>query len=348
MRLGFNTLGRLSADTPTDDPRWVTERLDGIVEQGVLAERLGFDAFSIGEHHGDPTFVTSAPPVILAAIAARTQRIRLMTGVTLLPLLDPVRVAEDYATADHLSHGRIEIVAGKGNFAAASRLLIGEDEPDRQRLLEERLALLLPLLQGPVAAWDGGFRPPLRDAIAAPLPVQRPLPIWLGATRNVGALELAARHGLGAFIAGFRPGTYRDFAERYRDAFVAEGRDPADARIASLTVTSVEHDAAAARARFQRYWEGAMRQSGADSGIGRRPGMAFDDLVGPEGQVVVGRPEQLAERIIAEHEALGHDVHLIQVDGGRSQTEVLEAMQLIAEEVAPVVRRATGAPSVAA
>nr|WP_255649275.1 LLM class flavin-dependent oxidoreductase [Frankia sp. ArI3] len=113
MELGINTLGGVSTDRRTGQTPTEHERLASIVTQGVLAERLGFEAFSVGEHHGDPHFVTSAPPVILAAIAAQTERLRLMTGVTLLPLLDPVRVAEDYATLDVLSGGVLRSSPGR-------------------------------------------------------------------------------------------------------------------------------------------------------------------------------------------------------------------------------------------
>ena len=194
-----------------------TQALASIIEQGVLTERLGMSAFSVGEHHGDATFVTSSPPVLLAAIAAQTERIRLMTGVTLLPLLDPVRVAEDYGTLDQISGGRAGIVAGKGNFANASRLLMGDNEPDRAALLEEKLGLLLEILANErIELWEGTSRPPLVDAQVVRVPVGDTIPIWLGATRNLDSVELAARHGLAVLVAGFRPGSYKDFVDHYR------------------------------------------------------------------------------------------------------------------------------------
>ena len=116
MQLGFNTLGAISPSRQSGRVATPAQALASIIEQGVLTERLGLSAFSVGEHHGDPAFVTSSPTVLLAAIAAQTEKIRLMTGVTLLPLLDPVRVAEDYATLDHVSGGRAGSFAGKGNF----------------------------------------------------------------------------------------------------------------------------------------------------------------------------------------------------------------------------------------
>lgn len=349
MDLGFNTLGGLSADRSTGITPTPEERLSSIIAQGVLTEELGFSAFSVGEHHGDPTFVTSAPPVILAAIAAQTQRIRLMTGVTLLPLLDPVRVAEDYATLDVLSRGRVDIVAGKGNFANASRLLVGENEPDRARMLRERLELLLEIFSnGHIPSWNGNFRPALENAHITPRPLQKQLPVWLGATRNLDSVELAATHGLPALIAGFRPGSYADFADHYREKFAAAGHDPSSARIASLSTVVVSHDADRVRAEYKAYWEKMVRAAGQrDVRVQRVAAQDFDDLAGPNGQILIGTPEYIAERLVAIHRELRHDLHLLQVDNGLGPEGTQDTMRLIAEEVAPLVRRET-APAISA
>ncbi|EIV91776.1 LLM class flavin-dependent oxidoreductase [Frankia sp. QA3] len=359
MELGINTLGGVSADRRTGATPTEHERLASIVAQGVLAERLGFEAFSVGEHHGDRHFVTSAPPVILAAIAAQTERVRLMTGVTLLPLLDPVRVAEDYATLDVISGGRVEIVAGKGNFASASRLLIGQDDPDRGALLREHLDLLLEILRtGHIPAWPATSspapsrpapsRPALSDAHVTPRPVQPQLPVWLGATRNVDSVELAASKGLPVLVAGFRAGTYADFADHYREAFAAAGHDPRQARVASLSTVVVDHDEARVRREYRAYWEqtvnaAAQRNQGLrqDNRAQRLLDQGFDDLTGPAGQILVGTPEYVAERLIGMHQDLRHDLHFLQIDNGLGPAGTEEIMHLIAEEVAPLVRKET-------
>jgi alkanesulfonate monooxygenase SsuD/methylene tetrahydromethanopterin reductase-like flavin-dependent oxidoreductase (luciferase family) len=343
MELGINTLGGVSADRTTGVTPSEHERLRSVVEQGVLAEELGFAAFSVGEHHGDTTFVTSAPPVILAAIAARTQRIRLMTGVTLLPLLDPVRVAEDYSTVDVISGGRVAIVAGKGNFANASRLLVGENEPDRAALLREHLELLLEILDsGHVESWSGDHRPALVDAYVTPRPVQQRLPVWLGATRNLDSIELAARHGLPVLVAGFKLGTYADFAEHYRQSFADAGHEPSAARIASLSTVVVSHDDVRVRREYQAYWERTVSAAARrDARTQRVAAQSFEDLAGPNGQILIGTPEYVAERLIATHRDLGHDLHFLQVDNGLGAEATADAMRLIAEEVVPHVLNET-------
>jgi len=345
VQLGFNTLGGISADRTSGQVPTEVERLRSIVAQAVLTEELGLSAFSVGEHHGDTTFVTSAPPIILAAIAASTQRIRLMTGVTLLPLLDPVRVAEDYATLDVLSGGRVDVVAGKGNFANASRLLVGEDEPDRSLMLRERLDLLLEILRtGHIASWSGQFRPPLRDAYITPRPLQQPLPVWLGASRHLDAIDLAAQRGLPVLIAGFRPGSYADFVKHYRDELVRHGHDPSTGRVASLSTVVVSYDEDRARREYRAYWE-SITSKFAQRDVRRQPtaSQSFDDLAGPNGQILIGTPEHVAERLIVIHHDLHHDLHLLQVDNGLSPQATEDAMRLIAEEVVPLVQRETGA-----
>jgi alkanesulfonate monooxygenase SsuD/methylene tetrahydromethanopterin reductase-like flavin-dependent oxidoreductase (luciferase family) len=343
MELGFNTLGHVTPSRITGTTPTPARVLESIVEQGVLTERLGFSAFSLGEHHGDPHFVTASPPVLLAAIAAQTQRIRLMTGVTLLPLQDPVRVAEDFATLDQVSGGRAGIVAGKGNFANASRLLVGENEPDRAALLAENLGLLLEIFANEhIEAWDGTSRPPLRNAFVVPRPVGDTIPIWVGATRNLDSLDLAARHGLPVLIAGFRPGTYKDFADHYRQRVVDYGHDPSVARVASLSVVAVGRDEKQVRREFVDHMERLKADVIArDPRRQRTADQDANDLIGPEGQMLVGTPEYVAERLIAEHQALGNDLHLIQVDHGLSPEETIEAMHVVAEEIAPVVLRET-------
>jgi alkanesulfonate monooxygenase SsuD/methylene tetrahydromethanopterin reductase-like flavin-dependent oxidoreductase (luciferase family) len=339
MKLGINTLGGISGDRSTGAVPTAHERLRSIVAQGILAEQLGFSAFSVGEHHGDPKFVTSSPPVILAAIAGQTEQIRLMTGVTLLPLLDPVRVAEDYATVDVISNGRVEIIAGKGNFANASRLLIGENEPDRAAMLREKLQLLLQILEtGHVPSWSGQFRAELLDAHVMPRAVQSPLPVWLGATRNLDSIELAAEHGIPLLVAGFKLGTYADFAEHYRDAFARAGHDPRRARLASLSTVVVSHDDARVRREYREYWEAMVRATTArDPRRQRVASQSFDDLAGPDGQILIGRPEYVAERLISTHRDLGQDLHLLQIDNGLGPEATAEQMHLIASEVVPHV-----------
>lgn len=136
------------------------QKFHNVISQAVLAETLGFDAYGVGERHGAP-FLSSAPPVVLTAIASRTTRIRLLTTVTVLSVLDPVRVAEDYATLDHLSGGRLEMIIGKGNDPRHYPLF-GITEEEQWDSMEERYRLLKQLWTEENVTWEGKYRPPLR------------------------------------------------------------------------------------------------------------------------------------------------------------------------------------------
>jgi alkanesulfonate monooxygenase SsuD/methylene tetrahydromethanopterin reductase-like flavin-dependent oxidoreductase (luciferase family) len=158
------------------------ERFRRVVDNAVLAEELGFDGFAVGERHERP-FFSSAPPVVLSHVAARTRAIRLFTGVTTLSLLDPVRAFEDYATLDHLSDGRLELIIGKGNGAAQKELfhVTTEDQWDRNR---EGYELFRRLWREDRVTWEGRFRPALREAETWPRPLQQPIRVWHGSATS--------------------------------------------------------------------------------------------------------------------------------------------------------------------
>src|SRR5690606_14660481 len=168
-------------------------------ENAVLAEELGFDGFGVGERHERP-FLSSSPPVVLSHIAARTSTIRLFTAVTTLALLDPVRAYEDYATLDHLSNGRLELIIGKGNGVAQARLfhVTPEDQWDRNA---EGYELFRRLWREEKVTWSGRFRPPLHEAEVVPRPLQRPIRVWHGSATSKASVELAARWGDPIFSA---------------------------------------------------------------------------------------------------------------------------------------------------
>ena len=164
-----------------------------LLEEGVLAEQLGLDVFAIGEHHR-PDFLISSPAVALAAIAARTERIRLSSAVTVLSSDDPVRVFQQFAELDLISGGRAEIMAGRGSFIE-SFPLFGYDLDDYDELYAEKLELLLAIRASERVTWSGRLRPPLNDAGVYPRPIQDPLPVWVavGGSPAVGRPRRHAR-----------------------------------------------------------------------------------------------------------------------------------------------------------
>jgi len=205
----------------------VHERLRRVVETAVLAERLGFDSYAVGERHAGQ-FVSSAPTVLLGAIAQATHRILLSTGVTVLSLHDPVRIAEDYATVDQLSGGRLEIVIGKGNEDKHFPLF-GLHIEHQYDYLTENYELLRRLLREEDVSWRGTYRAGLDGATTYPRPFDGPFRIWHGSATSTAAVDLAAKWGDPLFSANaLQPReNYQVLIDHYREQYAAAGHDPA-------------------------------------------------------------------------------------------------------------------------
>src|SRR6201991_5282629 len=190
MELGIYTFAETTPDPRTGRTISPQERLRDLLEEITLADQLGLDVFGVGEHHR-PEFAVSAPAVVLAAAAARTERIRLTSAVSVLSSDDPVRVFQDFATLDLLSGGRAEIMAGRGSFVE-SFPLFGYDLDDYDELFAEKLELLLAVRGQTELTWDGRLRPPIDRRGVYPRPLQDPLPVWVAVG---GAAEAAIRAG---------------------------------------------------------------------------------------------------------------------------------------------------------
>ena len=194
MDLGVISLSDIQTNPATGRPYSYQQRIDEILGYATLADRSGLDVFALGEHH-TLDFAVSAPPVVLAAAATRTSRIRLTSGVTVLSVLDPVRVYQDYATLDLVSHGRAEIIAGRSAFTEPFDIF-GVDLADYDAAFSEKLDLLLQLRDNDHLTWSGKFRPPLHHAPITPRAAQQPLPVWLGVGGSPGSAVRAGRLGL--------------------------------------------------------------------------------------------------------------------------------------------------------
>jgi alkanesulfonate monooxygenase SsuD/methylene tetrahydromethanopterin reductase-like flavin-dependent oxidoreductase (luciferase family) len=220
------------------------DRFREVLDNAVLAEELGFDGFGVGERHERP-FISSSPTVVLSHIAALTRRIRLFTAVTTLSLLDPVRAYEDYATLDHLSEGRLDLIIGKGNGTAQRELfhVTPEDQWDRNA---ESYEVFRQLWRQDKVTADTRFRPPLKDAEAWPRPYQRPVRVWHGSATSKESVDLAARYGDPLFSANvtnpIEP--YAELIRHYRERWEHYGHDIAvGAGTAGLLVTRTSQEA---------------------------------------------------------------------------------------------------------
>ncbi len=199
FELGLYTFGELTPDAQTRKAISAQQRLAEILAAAKFADASGLDVFGVGEHHRLDMSV-SATPVVLAAIAATTQRIRLASTVTILSTADPVRVFEYFSTVDLLSGGRAEPIVGRG-VLTESFPLFGYDLADYDDLFAEKLELLLKLSAAEWVSWQGRFRPALRDAPISPRPMQGSLPIWVGTGGTHGSIARAGALGLPLALA---------------------------------------------------------------------------------------------------------------------------------------------------
>jgi probable LLM family oxidoreductase len=343
MELGVATFADLSSGISPE------QRMRDLVEEAVLADELGLDVFAIGEHHR-PDFLISSPAVALAAIAVKTERIRLSSAVTVLSSDDPVRVFQQFAEVDLLSGGRAEIMAGRGSFIE-SFPLFGYDLDDYDELFAEKLELLLQIRASERVTWSGRHRAPLNDAVVWPRPVQDPLPVWVAVGGTPQSVIRAGALGLPLTLAiiGGQPERFVPLVDLYREAVRAGGHDPQAAKVAINTHAFVAPSAEQAHEAFAPSYLAMMNRIGRERGwppSGRRE---FEALASPRGALAIGSPEQVAEKILFEHELFGHQRYVGQMSvGAVAHRDVLRSIELFATEVAPRVRAEVAARAKAA
>ncbi|GAA2851795.1 LLM class flavin-dependent oxidoreductase [Pseudonocardia halophobica] len=322
----------------------VHERLERVVENAVLAERLGFDSFAVGERHAGE-FVSSAPTVLLGALAQATDRILLSTGVTVLSLLDPVRVAEDYATVDQLSGGRLEIVIGKGNEDKHFPLF-GLELAKQYEYLTENYELLRRLLREERVSWEGVHHHDLDGVTTFPRPFDGPFRIWHGSATSTAAVDLAAKWGDPIFSANaLQPReNYLVLIDRYREQLEAHGHDPAVGYVGSgsggLFLADTDEQAVA---EYRPIYEAqAAKLAAAHAGDPRKgKTMSFTTIeeAVAHGPALVGTPERVAAKILDYHKSYRHDVQSVSINPVLPYPQQQEVLSRFAEEVVPLVRR---------
>ena len=334
MELGLATFADLAAGASPQ------QRMRELMEEVELADQLGLDVFAIGEHHR-PDFLISSPAVVLGAAAVRTQRIRLSSAVTVLSSDDPVRVFQQFAEVDLLSGGRAEIMAGRGSFIE-SFPLFGYDLDDYDDLYAEKLELLLALVHDSTdVTWSGRHRPALEHAAVWPRPVQDPLPVWVAVGGSPQSVVRAGVLGLPLTLAiiGGQPERFVPLVDLYREAFSRAGHDPADAKVAINTHAFVGATSQEADAAFAQPYLAGMNRIGRERGWPPSGPREYQALRSVRGALAVGSPEQVAEKILFEHELFGMDRYVGQMSvGAVRHADVLTSMELFGTQVAPLVR----------
>jgi probable LLM family oxidoreductase len=335
MELGLYTFAELTPDPATGRALSAVERLRNLLEEAALADEVGLDVFAVGEHHR-PDFAVSAPAIALAAVAARTKQIRLSSAVTVLSSEDPVRVFQQYATLDLLSAGRAEIMVGRGSFVE-SFPLFGYDLADYDELFAEKLDLLLRLRDTRCVTWRGRHRAALADAEIHPRPLQQPLPVWLAVGGNPPSAVRAGALGLPMALAiiGGMPERFAPFAELHRRAAREHGHEPPALSINSHGL--VAGDAKTARDAAWPQFDAMFTQIGRERGWPAMSRDDFDASTALRGANMVGNPEEVAGKILFQHEIFGHQRFLLYMSCLDHAT-TMRSIELFGTEVAPVVR----------
>lgn len=348
MEFGIYSFGDINPDPRTGDGVTAEKQLANTLERIVLADSAGLDYFGLGEHHR-PDYAISAPAIVLAAAAAVTSRIRIGSAVTVLSTEDPVRVFQQFSTIDLLSHGRAELVAGRGSFIE-SFPLFGADLGDYDALYAEKLELLLALNESERVTWSGKFRASLDDALVLPRPVgtaENPgkLDIWIATGGNP---ESSARAGiLGipvsyAIIGGY-PERFAPLFDLYRRAATQAGHDPQTLRTAIAGPGFIGADSASAKDTFFPYWADSMARISKERGFPAPTRASYDEMTGSRGAIFAGSPNEVADKIILTHSHLRNDRVGLQMDwSGVPQHLMMRSIELFATEVAPQVRQELG------
>jgi probable LLM family oxidoreductase len=338
LELGLDTFGdvTLAADgAPSAHAQVVRE----VVEQGVLADAVGVDFFGVGEHHRDD-FAISAPEVALAAIAARTNRIRLGSAVTVLSSDDPIRVFQRFSTLDAISGGRAEAILGRGSFTE-SFPLFGYKLDQYEALFEEKLEIFARLRTGEPVTWSGATRPPLNEQSVYPTIERGALRTWVGVGGSPQSVGRAARHGLPMLLAiiGGPAIRFRAYVELYERAFAEMGRPPEAVGVHSPGYVADSDEAA--REEFWPHYRVMRDRIGRERGWPPMSREEFEQEIA-QGSLHVGAPETVARKIADTVNALGLSRFQLKYSAGPlPHDRLMRCIELYGSKVVPMVRELT-------
>jgi probable LLM family oxidoreductase len=321
-----------------------SERLQDLVKQIERADQVGLDVFGVGEHHRRE-FLDSAPAVILGAAAARTQRIRLTSAVTVLSAADPVRVFQEFATLDLLSHGRAEMVAGRGSSIEAFPLF-GLRLEDYDSLFAEKLDLLLKIRDNEHVHWSGEYRPTLTGQGIYPRPLQKPLPIWVGVGGTPQSFVRAGALGLPLMVAiiGGETRHFRPLIDLYREAGRRAGHSPDQLKVGIHSLGYVAETTQEAADDFFPGYARAFTDVGKERGWPAVTRAGFDAQRGSQGALIIGDPNEVVKKIVRHNKALGGISRItFQMNvASLSQVKMMRAIELLGTQVAPALREELG------
>jgi alkanesulfonate monooxygenase SsuD/methylene tetrahydromethanopterin reductase-like flavin-dependent oxidoreductase (luciferase family) len=343
MQVALMSLGDKTDDPVTGRRFSAAERYAMTLAAADIADRVGLQGYYIGEHHGI-SYTFSSPAVVLAAIAARTKRLRLGTAVALAANLDPLRMVEDYATVDVISGGRLELVTGRGNFFVKTFDLFGQNAEESAARFAEAMKLACALWSGKPVHWQGRFRAPITGQNLEPAPVQieRP-PFWIGGGSSPETAKLAGQLGVNLMLpsAFGRPDKFIEVADIYREAFAEAGHKHAPGVGACWHGWVAENDAVATQRYEPRYRAYHAFNLAVIKSVTPNPpafvNVPFDyELLTTKGPAIVGGPAKFADRLSELSQLVGADLNLIKMDmGGVGREEYLEMVEILGADVLP-------------
>jgi len=338
MQVGIDSFA--AAYTETSQKISASERLLNLVAEIEHADQAGLDVFGIGEHHRRE-YLDSAPPVILAAAAMRTRRIRLTSAVTVLSAADPVRVFQQFATLDLLSQGRAEMVVGRGSSIEAFPLF-GHRLEDYDDLFAEKLDLLLELREEEHVHWSGQYRPALTGQGVYPRPVQDPFPIWLGVGGTPASFARAGLLGLPLMVAiiGGETRRFRPLVDLYRESGKRAGYSPEQLKVGMHSLGFVAATTQEAADEFFPGYARAVTDVGKERGWPPVTRAAYDAQRGPHGALLIGSPDEVVEKILRHSQALGGISRVtFQMNvASLPHEKLLGAIELLGTQVVPALR----------
>ncbi|MBO2535905.1 LLM class flavin-dependent oxidoreductase [Rummeliibacillus suwonensis] len=340
MEFGLYSLGDHVMNPFNGEHISAEQRIQEIIEASKLADEAGIDVFAVGESH-QRYFAFQGHTVILGAIAQATKNIKIASSATVLSVADPVRVYEDFSTIDLISHGRAEIVAGRGSRVGAYDLF-GYDLKDYEELFEEKLDLLMQLNRDRSITWQGKFRSSLKNAEILPQPQSGFLPIWRAVGGPPESAIKAGSAGIPMMLTtlGGPAKTFKISVDAYREAAERSGYDPAELPLATASLFYTAENSQDAVEEMYPHLNAGMHYI---RGTGYPKGQVEDGTDRYQA-LMVGSPQQIIEKILYQYELYGHQRFMAQIDfGGVPFEKIMKNIELIATEIMPAVKKYTKA-----
>ncbi len=344
MQIGIDSFAAIISDPETGKAMSPSERLNNLIEEIEVADQVGLDSFGIGEHHR-AEYLDSAPVVILAAAASRTKQIRLTSAVTVLSADDPVRVFQNFATLDLISKGRAEMVVGRGSFGEAYPLF-GLNFDDYDTLFTEKLDLLLDIRENTQVHWSGKHRAALTGQGVYPRPLQEKIPIWIGVGGTPASFARAGALGLPLMVAiiGGEPHRFKPLIDLYREAGARAGVAPEALKVGLHQFGYASETSQQASDEFFPGHQRMFTHIGKERGWPPTTRAQFEATRGPTGAYLIGDPEEIAEKILRENEALGGLARITfqMTNVALPHSKMLKSIETLGTKVAPLVRKVLG------